>query len=348
MELKYLIARWNGKRILFTVLPEEEKYLLEKINDERDDSHIILHGTWSEDRAMTTKLQRWMKHLDRWIMTAQEVDSEIMGNAICDAHVSGLKVGDLDTFMLEVDPTVPANSRRLIHLLATKSVHQDQSMKAYAALRDVVEPLLALTAFILFSPILALVALMVKFTSVGPVIYSQERVGLRGKIFRIYKFRSMKVDAENGIPIWAAASKSDPSLTLIGGFLRASHLDELPQLWNVIRGNVSFVGPRPERPEFVKQLTEVFPLFRLRTLVKPGITGWAQIQQGYANSFADSLRKLELDLFYIMKHSPSLDLKIMLRTFSVLVSGGTEAMKRSQSNRSRMAHPAMAKLKVTQ
>ena len=158
----------------------------------------------------------------------------------------------------------------------------------------------------------------------------------------------MRVDAEKGIPTWAAATQSDPSLTLIGGFLRASHLDELPQLWNVIRGEVSFVGPRPERPEFVKQLTEVFPLFRLRTLVKPGITGWAQIQQGYANSFADSLRKLELDLFYIMKHSVRLDLQILMKTFLVLFTGGTEAIKRKRTSRSRMAHPAMVKLKATQ
>ncbi len=348
MELKYLITRWNGKRLLFTVLPEEETYLLERIADEQDDSHVILHGTWAEDASMTKKLDRWMKHLDRWIMTSQEVDSEIMGNAICDAHVSGLKVGDLDSFLLEIDPTVPANSRQLIHLLSTKGVHQDRGMKMYGSLRDVLEPLIALTAFLVLSPIMALVAFMVKFTSEGPIIYSQERVGLRGKIFRIYKFRSMKVNAEKGIATWAAASKSDPSLTLIGGFLRASHLDELPQLWNVIRGDVSFIGPRPERPEFVKQLTEVFPLFRLRTLIKPGITGWAQIQQGYANSFADSLRKLELDLFYIMKHSPSLDLKIMIRTVTVLFTGGTEAIKRNRVSRSRMAHPAMVKLKVTQ
>ncbi|MBC7396949.1 MAG: sugar transferase [Bdellovibrionales bacterium] len=348
MALKYLIARWSGKRILFTVLPEEETYLQERISEELDDSHVILHGTWSEDQAMMRKLGRWMKHIDRWIMTSQDVDSEIMGNAICDAHVSGLKVGDLDSFLLEIDPTVPANSRQLIHLLSTKGVHQNRAMKFYGSLRDAFEPFLALVIFFIFSPIILIVALTVRLSSEGPIIYSQERVGLRGRIFRIYKFRSMKVDAEKGVATWAAASKSDPSLTVIGGLLRASHLDELPQLWNVIRGDVSFIGPRPERPEFVKQLIEVFPLFRLRTLVKPGITGWAQIQQGYANSFADSLRKLELDLFYIMKHSPSLDFKILLRTISVLLSGGTEAIKRNRVARSRMAHLAMVKLKVTQ
>jgi lipopolysaccharide/colanic/teichoic acid biosynthesis glycosyltransferase len=143
----------------------------------------------------------------------------------------------------------------------------------------------------------------------------------------------MQENAEGGVAAWSSASKTDSKLTRIGGFLRSAHLDELPQLWNIVRGEVSFIGPRPERPEFVKELTERYPLFKLRPLVKPGVTGWAQTQQGYANSYSDSLRKLELDLFYIIKFSPLLDFKIALKTIAIIFMGGTEGLKRARQAR---------------
>jgi len=237
----------------------------------------------------------------------------------------------MDSVLLEIDPTVPASPGFLIRLLAKNGVYQDRTLRLYAAVKYVAEPVIALSLLIALSPILILTAVLVKLTSRGPVIYSQERIGYQKRVFRIYKFRSMRIDAEKNGPQWASASTTDPHLTPVGGFLRASHLDELPQLWNIVRGELSFIGPRPERPEFVKHLTQLFPLFRLRPLMRPGITGWAQIEQGYVNSIADSRRKLEFDLFYMIKQSPRLDALILFRTVSVLFTGGTEKIKRVRS-----------------
>jgi len=324
LNLKYLIVRIRGKRILFTITAEEAVPLLERIQLGIGASRIT--------EISPRGLERSLERIERWIVTTKPVDSETLSRLICKAHLSGVQIGALDSFLLEeLDPVVPANSPQLIHLLARHGVHQGVGLKLYTQVKYLLEPLIAFVFFLLLSPILLAVAIAVKLSSPGPVIYSQKRVGFHDRVFRIYKFRSMRHNAENGKAAWALASKNDPSLTPIGAFLRSSHLDELPQLWNIIRGDLSFIGPRPERPEFVRELSEQFPLFKLRPLLKPGITGWAQIKQGYANTIEDSRKKLELDLFYLVKHSPKLDLKICLMTFAVLVSGGTEEIKRNLS-----------------
>ncbi len=331
MELKYLVARYQRKRSIFIVLPREVELLHERLW--KAGFHSFIEGAFNEDELSRKKLDRWINKVERCVVTGQLIDSEMLSGMICQAHLSGIPVVDLEAFLIEIDPMVPANANQLIHLLATCGVHQDRALKFYTWVKYTIEPHVALLLLILLSPLMLLVAVLVKITSPGPVIYEQERVGFRNRVFKIYKFRSMKTDAERDGPAWASASRHDPALTPIGGFLRASHLDELPQLFNVIRGDVSFIGPRPERPEFVKQLVEKYPLFKLRPLLKPGITGWAQVQQGYANSNEDSLHKLELDLFYLIKHSIRLDLKILFRTFLVIFTGGTERIKRSRTYR---------------
>lgn len=296
-------------------------------------SRIIARGNWGDGEPIKRTLLRWIPRLESCIVTAEPMESDALSEVICEAHVAGVRVRDMDAFLLEIDPTVPASPGFLIRLLAKNGVYQDRTLRFYAAIKYVAEPFIALLLLMILSPILLLVALFIKLTSPGPVIYSQERIGYQKRIFRIYKFRSMRIDAEMNGPKWASASTTDPHLTPIGGFLRASHLDELPQLWNIVRGELSFIGPRPERPEFVKQLTKAFPLFRLRPLMRPGITGWAQIEQGYVNSIADSRRKLEFDLFYMIKQSPRLDALILFRTVSVLFSGGTEEIKRTRTEK---------------
>ena len=161
-------------------------------------------------------------------------------------------------------------------------------------------------------PISLLTALLIKLESPGPVFYLQERVGERGKVFPIIKFRSMRQDAEKNGAVWA--SKDDCRVTRVGGFIRKVRIDEIPQMWNVIRGQMSFVGPRPERPVFVEQLVEKLPYYSLRHAAKPGITGWAQVCYPYGASEEDALRKLEYDLYYIKHQSIFLDLLIIFRT----------------------------------
>jgi lipopolysaccharide/colanic/teichoic acid biosynthesis glycosyltransferase len=170
--------------------------------------------------------------------------------------------------------------------------------------------------------VIAIVALAVWRDSGRPVLLSQVRIGLRGEPFVIHKFRTMRHDAEpEGVPQWA--TEADHRVTRVGRFLRRTRLDELPQLWDVMRGVMSVIGPRPERPEFVEQLAGELPLYRARALVAPGITGWAQVQYPYAGSLEANLTKLEYDLYYIRHLGPQLDLRIALRTIlTVLGRGG--------------------------
>jgi exopolysaccharide biosynthesis polyprenyl glycosylphosphotransferase len=164
---------------------------------------------------------------------------------------------------------------------------------------------------------MAITALLVKLTSPGPAIYAQERVGEYGKVFTIYKFRSMRVDAEKAGP--QLASGRDPRTTRFGLFIRKTRLDELPQLWNVLRGDMSLVGPRPERPFFVIKLQREIPFFRQRLFVKPGVTGLAQVKFKYAETAEDSVQKLQYDLAYIKNMGILYDVQIILETIKVMV-----------------------------
>jgi lipopolysaccharide/colanic/teichoic acid biosynthesis glycosyltransferase len=169
-------------------------------------------------------------------------------------------------------------------------------------------------------PVMAVVALLIKLDSKGPILYSQERVGCFGDLFKIYKFRTMRVDAEANGPVWSAGDR-DHRLTRVGGFLRRSHLDELPQLLNVLKGDMSLVGPRPERPCFVHELNTALPRYDQRLLIKPGLTGLAQVHYRYDQSLADVRRKLRFDLLYIRRMCLALDAKILVWTLLVVVTG---------------------------
>jgi exopolysaccharide biosynthesis polyprenyl glycosylphosphotransferase len=167
-------------------------------------------------------------------------------------------------------------------------------------------------------PLMAIVAALIFADSGRPILLRQVRLGMRGEPFVMHKFRTMNRDAEpEGRAIWASAN--DERITRVGRFLRRSRLDELPQLWDVVRGAMSLIGPRPERPEFVERLATELPLFRARTLVRPGLSGWAQVEYRYAGSIADNLSKLEYDLFYLRHLGPLIDLTIAIRTFFIIV-----------------------------
>ena len=167
--------------------------------------------------------------------------------------------------------------------------------------------------------VLPIIALLIYLDSSGSIFYSQERVGFRGKTFRIYKFRTMRSDAEaQGRAMWAA--KSDKRITRVGQFLRSTHLDELPQVFNILRGDMSLIGPRPERAEFIKELEKTIPFYSNRQAVRPGLTGWAQVKYPYGRSDNDSLIKLQYDLYYIKRQSFMLDLFIILKTIAEVLS----------------------------
>ena len=188
--------------------------------------------------------------------------------------------------------------------------------------RELIHRGLALIGLILSLPIAILTAVLIKLESRGAIFYKQERVGKNGKIFKVIKFRSMRTDAEkDGKPVWATAG--DDRVTRIGRIIRKIRVDEIPQFWNILKGEMSFVGPRPERPHFVAQLAEEIPFYDHRHLVAPGLTGWAQIKYPYGASVEDARQKLQYDLYYIKNQSLALDLVIVFETIkTVLFSKG--------------------------
>jgi sugar transferase (PEP-CTERM system associated) len=193
----------------------------------------------------------------------------------------------------------------------------------FEAAKRVLDLLFAGVALIIAAPVVAMAAAAIRMTSRGPVLYAQTRVGKGGAPFTIYKFRSMRVDAEQmSGAVWSP--RNDPRVTGLGRFLRRSRLDELPQLWNVLRGDMSFVGPRPERPEFIAELTRRIPYYGQRHVVRPGLTGWAQVRHSYGSTVEDAQEKLQYELFYIKHMSVPFDLYIVLETVkTVLMRAGS-------------------------
>ncbi|HKQ47023.1 MAG TPA: sugar transferase [Phycisphaerae bacterium] len=192
--------------------------------------------------------------------------------------------------------------------------------REHAVAKRIFDVFVAVVALVLSAPAFILVAGLLRFENRGPILYSQTRVGRGGRLFTLYKFRTMATSAEDAGTAWATLN--DPRATSIGRRLRRSRLDELPQLWNILRGDMSVVGPRPERPEFVRPLSAVIPFFDERHLIKPGLTGWAQINYPYGATVADARRKLQLDLYYVKHISLELDLIILLRTLGTFFRGG--------------------------
>jgi exopolysaccharide biosynthesis polyprenyl glycosylphosphotransferase len=184
-------------------------------------------------------------------------------------------------------------------------------------LKRVIDIFLAIVLIVMLMPVFLLTAFFIVIDSRGPVFYSQARKGLNDKEFNVHKFRSMVVDAEKEGVKWA--EDNDPRVTRIGKFIRTARIDELPQLWNVLKGEMSFIGPRPERPEFIHQLEKEIPYYDLRHLVMPGITGWAQVMYPYGASVEDAREKLQYDLFYIKNFSLLLDFVILMKTIRIVL-----------------------------
>jgi len=190
--------------------------------------------------------------------------------------------------------------------------------KSFTKFKRYMDISLSTLGVLVTAPVMIFVAILIKLTSKGPIIYRQKRVGENGRIFRIYKLRTMRIDAEKGTgAVWA--KKNDPRVTPFGKLLRKTSLDELPQFLNVLLGQMSLVGPRPERPEFVAELTKQIPFYGQRHVVPPGLTGWAQVRYAYGASVEDAMEKLQYDLFYIKNRSLALNLYILFETLKTVV-----------------------------
>ncbi|MEZ5352099.1 MAG: sugar transferase [Bryobacteraceae bacterium] len=234
---------------------------------------------------------------------------------LLDVNFSGIQVEYAATMFETIFGRVSAQNLRPSQLIFSRELGP---RPATLRLQRIYSFVIALIGLVLAAPVMVLVAILVRLTSPGPALYSQKRVGFHGAPFSIYKFRSMRQDAEAKTgAVWA--TKGDPRITPFGRFLRKTRLDELPQLFNVLRGEMSVVGPRPERPEFVEELSSKIPFYRQRHFVKPGITGWAQINHKYGDTIEDTITKLEYDLYYLKNLSPALDLYIMFHTAKTML-----------------------------
>jgi exopolysaccharide biosynthesis polyprenyl glycosylphosphotransferase len=261
------------------------------------------------------------EQLERVICTNQSITDPAMCQHFCKLRYSGVTVMPLISVFEEIAQCVPVDLITPEWLLNASGAPHMLYIKKVKRAFDIVA---ALAGLLCFWPFLLLGIAIIKLTSGGPILYRQVRCGRFGKPFKVLKLRTMKTSAESGdTAVWA--SKNDPRAIPGGNFLRRYRIDEIPQLWNVLRGEMSFVGPRPERPEFVAQLNREIPYFQERLLVQPGITGWAQVNYPYGASCEDAKRKLEYDLYYAKHMSVFLDMFILLDTVRIILSGGARS-----------------------
>jgi sugar transferase (PEP-CTERM system associated) len=253
---------------------------------------------------------------DLVILGLQERRQVLPTNMLLRKRTQGLRIEDASTLYQKITGKIPVESISPSSLIFSDGFAQSWFRSAYSRLLSIVGATIGL---ILFGPLMLLVSILIKLDSKGPVLYGQIRVGKNGQPFEILKFRTMFVDAEASGPVWA--QKQDPRITRVGKVIRKLRIDEMPQFLNLLYGEMKFVGPRPERPHFVKDLAEKIPYYDLRHTVRPGLTGWAQVKFAYAASIGDAKEKLEYDLFYVKNASIWLDLLILFRTVKIVLFG---------------------------
>jgi exopolysaccharide biosynthesis polyprenyl glycosylphosphotransferase len=257
------------------------------------------------------------ENLQRILCTNREINNPFLCRQICQLRYSGVTVMSLVSVCEEVYHCVPVDLITPEWLLHASGLPHMLYLRKLKRGFDVVCSALGL---LLLGPIALAGMLLISVTSPGPVLYRQKRVGRFGRIFEIVKLRTMAVDAEKDGAVWAR--QNDNRVTAVGRFLRKYRIDEIPQLINVLRGEMSFVGPRPERPEFIESLAQSIPYYMERLMVQPGITGWAQVNYPYGASVEDARRKLEYDLYYTKHMSLFLDVFSLLDTVRIIVRGG--------------------------
>jgi exopolysaccharide biosynthesis polyprenyl glycosylphosphotransferase len=235
-------------------------------------------------------------------------------HALLELKLAGVEVEDGIAFYERESGKIFVPALKPSDILFADGFHVGRATRVAKRALDLI---VAAIGLVLALPVLALAALAIKLDSPGPVLYSQIRAGERGRTFLVHKLRSMRTDAEAKGAVWAA--EHDPRVTRVGRFLRSTRIDEIPQLWNVLVGDMSLVGPRPERPVFVAQLEQQIPFFRQRLGVKPGVTGHAQVRCRYGASIDDAREKLAYDLFYIKSLSIWFDLSILIDTVKVVL-----------------------------
>jgi len=256
-------------------------------------------------------------NVDRVVVSLADARGKLPMDRLLDIRLDiGVTFDHLATVYEEYTGKIAVENLRPSWLIFSEGFRKTRLL---ATAKRVLDIACSAAGLLIGAPIMLLVAIAVRCTSSGPILYHQRRVGLHGREFTAHKFRTMREDAESATgPVWSTSN--DTRITPIGGFLRRTRLDEMPQLWNVLVGEMSFVGPRPERPEFVRQLTEKIPFYGQRHVLKPGLTGWAQVRYTYGASVEDAIEKLQYDLYYIKNLSIALDVVIVLETIKTVIT----------------------------
>lgn len=270
-----------------------------------------------ESLAGTLMALRKNRAVDRVIVALSDRRGTMPVGELLELRLSGIKVEEATSLLEKISGTIEVDELSPSWLIFSEGFRLNYT---FLMLRRLASFVVSLACLLFILPLIPFIALAIKLTSAGPVLYRQKRVGKNGAVFTCYKFRTMRADAEADTgPTWANAD--DIRITTVGRLLRRARLDEVPQLWNVLRGDMGFVGPRPERPEFVEHLSREIPYYHLRHIIRPGLTGWAQVKYQYGASLEESKEKLRYDLYYIKNISLSLDLMIVLQTTKIVLLG---------------------------
>jgi sugar transferase (PEP-CTERM system associated) len=317
-------ARGLKKKILFIGVTSITRQLLDELQRGDNPSFAVL-GLVAEGRATRSedlpdcRILGTVKDLesilrqnppDVVVVALSERRGTFPSKEILDCKLQGIRVEDWPTFYEKLTGKIHVQNLRPSWLIFADGFARSDFIRAVKRCLDLV---LAIIGLCVALPFMLLIAVLLKLDSVGPVFFRQERVGERGAVFTLVKFRTMVADAEKDTgPVWA--QNADPRVTRVGKILRRTGMDEIPQLFNVLKGDMSFVGPRPERPAFVAELQQQIPYYMQRLVVKPGITGWAQVRYGYGATLEDAIEKLQYDLYYIKNMSIFLDFLIILST----------------------------------
>ncbi len=293
----------------------------------KTNKYYCLVGSIDDNQQIVSNIIGNTKDLPA-ILDEQTIDILIISNDIelddclkgvlVEAKMRGLIVYDIATFYETMMEKIPVYYITDFWILLRTFAGITE--KIYSSrVKRVTDFFLSLLGLLVASPFMLITAIFIKITSHGPIFYKQVRVGYDDENFEIIKFRSMTVNAEKDGIVWA--QENDPRVTLIGKFIRKTRIDELPQLWNILKGDMTLIGPRPERPEFVEQLKKDIPYYSLRHAIKPGLTGWAQVNYRYGASTEDAMEKLQYDLYYMRHLSFRLDLRIFFKTIRVMLLG---------------------------
>jgi sugar transferase (PEP-CTERM system associated) len=321
----WIVSRKSFRESVYVLGSGEfARSIVQTIDSRRDLGMQVVDWQEVEERDPAERKKIWIQDLSRISSSANPVNRVIIAmekqrgelpmQELLNLRFKGIIVEDVGTLCERLTGKIQLDGLRPSTFLYSEGFRLRASQQFT---RQLLSTAAAAFGLLVFSPFFPFVVLAVRMSSQGPIFFKQTRIGAGGKSFEVVKFRTMFTDAERDGAKWA--TKNDPRVTRVGMFMRKTRIDEVPQLWNVLKGDMGFVGPRPERPEFIPMLEDAMPYYYMRHLIRPGLTGWAQVRYGYGATLAEAREKLQYDLYYIKHMSLGLDLLIMFETIKTIV-----------------------------